>query len=64
MKYFIKSMNSLGSFLCSSVIDPRHSAQDVVRCDLCDTYISLQYFEFCQIEVCKARVGDHLLVLS
>nr|XP_034334665.1 tripartite motif-containing protein 2 [Crassostrea gigas] len=45
-------------------MDPRHSAQDVVRCDVCDTPVPPLHCDFCQTNLCKACVGEHMLDLS
>lgn len=42
-------------------MDPRSSAQDVVRCGVCDTPVPPLHCDFCQLYLCKACVGDHLL---
>ncbi|XP_052709777.1 uncharacterized protein LOC128184375 [Crassostrea angulata] len=45
-------------------MDPRSSAQDVVRCDVCDTPVPLLHCDFCQTNLCKACVGNHVLDFS
>ncbi|XP_052707159.1 uncharacterized protein LOC128182520 [Crassostrea angulata] len=45
-------------------MDPRHSAQDVVRCDVCETPVPPLHCDFCQTNLCKACVGEHILDLS
>ncbi|XP_052707896.1 uncharacterized protein LOC128183079 [Crassostrea angulata] len=45
-------------------MDPRRSAQDVVRCDVCDTPVPPLHCDFCQTNLCKACVGEHMLDFS
>ncbi|XP_055999106.1 E3 ubiquitin-protein ligase TRIM71-like [Ostrea edulis] len=41
-------------------MDPHHSAQDVVRCDLCETAIVQMYCDFCHVNLCFACIGKHI----
>ncbi|XP_048741777.2 E3 ubiquitin-protein ligase Midline-1-like [Ostrea edulis] len=41
-------------------MDPRHSAQDVIRCDLCETAIVQRYCDFCHVNLCIACIGKHI----
>uniref|UniRef100_K1PDY8 Tripartite motif-containing protein 2 n=1 Tax=Magallana gigas TaxID=29159 RepID=K1PDY8_MAGGI len=45
-------------------MDNEQKAQDVVRCDVCDTPVPLLHCDFCQIYLCKACIGGHMLDLS
>ncbi|XP_056000367.1 uncharacterized protein LOC125656248 [Ostrea edulis] len=42
-------------------MDPRHSAQDAVRCDLCETAIVQTYCDFCHINLCISCTGKHII---
>ncbi|XP_052682998.1 uncharacterized protein LOC128163421 [Crassostrea angulata] len=41
-------------------MDPRSSAQDVHRCDLCETAIVHSYCDFCHFNLCKLCIADHI----
>ncbi|XP_062595046.1 tripartite motif-containing protein 2-like [Saccostrea cucullata] len=41
-------------------MDPRYSAQDILRCDLCVTDVVQSHCEFCHVNLCNACVGQHL----
>ncbi|XP_065930025.1 uncharacterized protein [Magallana gigas] len=41
-------------------MDPRSSAQDVHRCDFCETAIVHSYCDFCHVNLCKLCIADHI----
>lgn len=46
----------------SQIMDPCNSAQDVIRCDLCQRLLSPPSFcDFCNINLCKASTEGYIL---
>ncbi|XP_061168967.1 E3 ubiquitin-protein ligase TRIM45-like [Saccostrea echinata] len=41
-------------------MDPRTSAQDVMRCDLCETAVVQMHCDTCLVNLCMACVGIHI----
>ncbi|XP_065938018.1 uncharacterized protein [Magallana gigas] len=41
-------------------MDPQNSAQDVHRCDLCETAIVHSYCDFCHVNLCIPCLGKHI----
>ncbi|XP_062572393.1 uncharacterized protein LOC134234355 [Saccostrea cucullata] len=42
-------------------MDPRRSAQDVMRCDLCKTAVVQMHCDTCLVNLCTACVGKHMI---
>ncbi|XP_061165594.1 tripartite motif-containing protein 55-like [Saccostrea echinata] len=42
-------------------MDPRTSAQDVMRCDLCETAVVQMHCDTCLVNLCTACVGKHMI---
>ncbi|XP_061168970.1 uncharacterized protein LOC133178242 [Saccostrea echinata] len=42
-------------------MDPHTSAQDVMRCDLCETAVVQMHCDTCLVNLCTACVGKHMI---
>lgn len=42
-------------------MDPCNSAQDVIRCDLCETFVPALFCDICNINLCKACTEKYIL---
>ncbi|XP_062567376.1 uncharacterized protein LOC134229639 [Saccostrea cucullata] len=42
-------------------MDPRYCAQDVLRCDLCETEVVQMHCDTCLVNLCTACVGKHMV---
>ncbi|XP_062602493.1 E3 ubiquitin-protein ligase TRIM36-like [Saccostrea cucullata] len=41
-------------------MDPQRSAQDVIRCDLCETAVVQMHCDFCDVNLCIPCIGRHI----
>ncbi|XP_052676184.1 uncharacterized protein LOC128157651 [Crassostrea angulata] len=48
------------TIITRQIMDPRTSAQDVHRCDLCETAIVHSYCDFCHVNLCMSCIGKHI----
>lgn len=42
-------------------MDPCNNAQDVIRCDLCETFVPALFCDICNINLCKACTEKYIL---
>ena len=57
---FRKQSARLSIFRFVAKMDPKYSAQDVARCDLCKIAIAQSYCDFCHVNLCRSCIGEHI----
>uniref|UniRef100_K1PQV0 B box-type domain-containing protein n=1 Tax=Magallana gigas TaxID=29159 RepID=K1PQV0_MAGGI len=66
MRYREHDLRRLGSRVATrggpaiNAMDPNSDAQDVPRCDLCETAIVHNYCDFCHVNLCTPCIGKHI----